>query len=130
VADFTAKRIDELEALSGFGGFSFKRARADLGVEAFGINIIDMPPNSTEYPEHDHEGGHEEVYVVLGGGGEIEVEGERMPLDPDTIVRVGPSARRKILPGPQGMRVLALGGTPGEPYAQDFGHRHEEDADG
>jgi mannose-6-phosphate isomerase-like protein (cupin superfamily) len=76
-----------------------------------------MPPNLDAYPEHDHaESGQEEVFVVLRGAGEIELDGERVPLDPDTIMRVGPSARRKFWPGDQGMRVLALGGVPGQAY--------------
>jgi hypothetical protein len=32
------------------------------------------------------------------------------------MIRVGPATKRKILPGPQGVRLLALGGTPGRPY--------------
>jgi hypothetical protein len=31
-------------------------------------------------------------------------------------VRVGPAARRKLYSGPEGMRVLAIGGCPGEAY--------------
>jgi mannose-6-phosphate isomerase-like protein (cupin superfamily) len=76
-----------------------------------------MPPNATQYPEHDHAAdGQEEVYVILGGAGEIEVDGERRTIDPETIVRVGPQAKRKLWSGPEGMRVLALGGVPGRPY--------------
>ena len=112
--DVQAKRIDEMEAV--FGG-AFKRARAELGVESFGMQVMDLPPNLEQYPEHDHaESGQEEVFVVMRGSGEIEVDGERHPLDPETIVRVGPAAKRKIWPGPDGMRVLALGGTPGAAY--------------
>jgi mannose-6-phosphate isomerase-like protein (cupin superfamily) len=114
MGDYTAKKIGEMEAV--FRG-SFKRARAELGVESFGMQVIDMPPNLEAYPEHDHaESGQEEVFVALRGSGEIEVDGERVPIDPETFVRVGPSARRKIWPGPEGMRVLALGGVPGQPY--------------
>ena len=47
----TVKTIDEMEAVFGGG---FKRARAELGVESFGMQIIDMPPNFENYPEHDH----------------------------------------------------------------------------
>jgi hypothetical protein len=32
------------------------------------------------------------------------------------LVRVGPDQKRKIVPGPQGVTLLALGGTPGKPY--------------
>jgi mannose-6-phosphate isomerase-like protein (cupin superfamily) len=114
MADYTAKRIDEMEAI--YDG-AFKRARAELGASAFGMQVIDMPPNAELYPEHDHEeGGQEEIYVVLRGGGEIELDGERVPIDPETIVRVGPGTKRKIWPGGQGVRILALGGVPGKPY--------------
>jgi hypothetical protein len=37
-------------------------------------------------------------------------------LNPDVMVRVGPKARRKIWTGEEGLRVLALGGTPGQAY--------------
>jgi mannose-6-phosphate isomerase-like protein (cupin superfamily) len=110
----TVKRIDEMEAVFGGG---FKRARAELGVESFGMQIIDMPPNYENYPEHDHEqDGQEEVYVTLRGGGEIEIEGERFPLDPDHVAKVGPGISRKVWPGDDGIRILVLGGVAGEAY--------------
>jgi hypothetical protein len=112
--DFTISAIDDMEAVV-FG--SFKRARAVLGVESFGMQVIDLPPNAEQYPEHDHaDSGQEEVFVVLRGSGEIEVDGERLALDPDTMIRVGPQPKRKIWPGEKGMRVLALGGRPGGLY--------------
>ena len=108
------KKIDEMEAVYGGG---FKRARAELGVESFGMQIIDMPPNYESYPEHDHEHDRqEEVFLVMRGGGEIEIEGERFPLDAEHIARVGPETKRKIWPGPEGIRVVVLGGVPGEAY--------------
>jgi mannose-6-phosphate isomerase-like protein (cupin superfamily) len=112
MADYTAVKIDDVEAI--YGG-AFKRVRGALGVSAFGLQVIDMPPNATAYPEHDHtHDGQEEVYVALRGGGEI--EGERVPLDRDTVVRVGPGTRRKLLPGEEGLRVLVIGGAPGQAY--------------
>jgi mannose-6-phosphate isomerase-like protein (cupin superfamily) len=114
MADYTAMRIDDMEAI--YGG-AFKRARAELGGKSFGMQVIDMPPNAEQYPEHDHaEEGMEEIYVVLRGGGEIEVDGERVAIDPETIVRVGPGTKRKLWPGGDGLRILALGGKPGQPY--------------
>jgi mannose-6-phosphate isomerase-like protein (cupin superfamily) len=114
MADYTAKRITDMEA--GFGG-GFVKARAELGVSAFGMQVIQLPPNFEDYPEHDHaESGQEEVFLTLGGSGWIDVEGERVDLDGDTFVRVGAGAKRKIYPGPDGIRVLAIGGAPGEVY--------------
>ena len=114
MADITIKRIDDMEAV--YAG-AFKRARAELGVASFGMQVMDLPANLEQYPEHDHaDDGQEEVFVTMQGSGEIEVDGERHPLDTETIVRVGPEAKRKLWPGPDGMRVLALGGRPGEAY--------------
>jgi mannose-6-phosphate isomerase-like protein (cupin superfamily) len=114
MADYAVKRIDEMEAV--YRG-AMKRARAELGVEAFGLQVLDLPANLTRYLEHDHaHDGQEEVYVAISGRGEIEIDGERHPLDPETIVRVGPEAKRKIFTGDEPMRVLAIGGVPGRAY--------------
>jgi mannose-6-phosphate isomerase-like protein (cupin superfamily) len=126
--DVTHKRIDELDAIQGFlEGFTFRRAGIELGVTPFGVSIVDMPPETTAYPAHDHssEGpgnppahqlGQEEVYIALRGTADVEVDGHRYPLDAGHIIRVGPTARRKILPGPDGVRLLAIGGIPGQAY--------------
>jgi mannose-6-phosphate isomerase-like protein (cupin superfamily) len=114
MSGFTVKKIDEMEAV--YGG-AFKRARAELGVSSFGMQFLDLPPNIDMYPEHDHgSDGQEEAYVVMRGGGEIEIEGERHQLDPDTVVRVGPGVTRKVWPGDEGVRLLILGGVPGKAY--------------
>ena len=119
MADYAVRRIDDMEAIVRG---SFKKARAELGVTSFGIQVIDMPPNIEAYPEHDHaQDGQEEVYVAMSGGGEIDIEGERFALDPDTMVRVSAGTTRKLYPGDDGMRVLIVGGVPGSAYeVKDF----------
>src|ERR1700730_12342075 len=98
MADYTAKSIDEME--TGFGG-GFVKARAELGVTAFGLQVIQLPPDYGDYPEHDHaESGQAEVFLAIGGSGWIEVEGERVDLDPETFVRVGAEAKRTVYAGP------------------------------
>jgi hypothetical protein len=114
MSDYTVKRIDDVEAIHGGG---LLRLRAALGVRSFGMQIIELPPSFDGHPEHDHLGsGQEEVYVVLRGSGELDVEGDRIRIDTETVVRVGPASRRKLYAGPEGLRVLALGGVPGEAY--------------
>jgi mannose-6-phosphate isomerase-like protein (cupin superfamily) len=114
MADYAVKRIDEMEAI--YAG-SFKRARAELGIGSFGLQVIDVPPNADQYPEHDHaEDGQEEVYIALKGSGEFEIDGERHPIDPETMVRVSSGTSRKLWPGDDGIRVLVIGGVPGKAY--------------
>ncbi len=114
MADYTAKRIDDMEA--GFGG-GFIKARAELGVTSFGMQVIRMPAGYGDYPEHDHgEDGQEEVYVALKGSGWIDIEGDRAELDEDTLVRVAAGTKRKVHPGPEGLQMLVIGGCPGATY--------------
>ena len=112
--DYTAKRVEEMEG--SFGG-AFKKVRAELGVTSFGVQVIEFPPNIDQYPEHDHaESGQEEVFGVLRGSGRITIGDEEVALEPDVFARVGPEETRKIYSGPEGLRLIALGGTPGKPY--------------
>jgi hypothetical protein len=114
MSDYTSKRIGEMEAAYGGG---FVKARAELGVTAFGMQVIQLPPDYSDYPEHDHvESGQEEVFLPIGGSGWMEIDGERVNLDRETFVRVGPEPRRKLYAGPEGLRILVIGGCPGEAY--------------
>lgn len=114
MSGFEVKRIDDMEA--SFWG-SFHKARAELGLSSFGMQVLDLPPASDGYPEHDHgEDGQEEAYIVLAGGGEIEIDGKRHAIDPQIMAGVQPGTKRKIHPGPQGMRLLVVGGVPGKAY--------------
>jgi uncharacterized cupin superfamily protein len=116
VSGFSVKPIDEMEAI--FHG-SFRRAGAELGVQSFGMQVFDMPPEFTDYPEHDHsEDGQEEVYVVLRGEAELEVDGRRVTLDPGSIARVSAGTSRKISTGSDGARILAIGAIPGGVYSR------------
>jgi len=115
MSDYTAKRFDEMATSKG-GAMKF--ARHSLGVTSFGMQLLDLPPGGGRfYPNHDHlDDGQEEVYVVLGGGGAISIDGEEIALEPDMAVRVGPDPKRQLLPGDDGLRLLILGGVPGKAY--------------
>jgi mannose-6-phosphate isomerase-like protein (cupin superfamily) len=113
--DYTATTFTEMEPI--MDGF-YLRARASLGASAFGMQILQMPPGGGDfYPNHDHaHDGQEEVYVVLDGSAEFDIEGERVPAAPETAIRVAPGTKRHITPGPEGVRILAVGGVPGGAY--------------
>jgi hypothetical protein len=97
---------------------SMRKVRAELGVTSFGVQTIDLAPDSSRHPWHDHAAdGQEEMYIALEGGGVLELEsGERLALERDRAIRVGPAERRRVLAGPDGIRMLIVGGIPGRAY--------------
>jgi mannose-6-phosphate isomerase-like protein (cupin superfamily) len=87
---------------------------ASLGASAFGMQVLQMPAGADFYPNHDHaHDGQEEVYVVLGGSADFDIEGEQVHAEPETAIRVAPETKRQIHPGPDGVRILAIGALPG-----------------
>ena len=111
---YCSRSIDGLESIHGG---AVKLAGAELGVETFGLQVLDLPGGFADYPEHDHaEDGQEEVYVVLEGSADFEIAGEPAHADAGTMLRVDAAARRKLVPGPDGVRVLAIGCAPGGTY--------------
>jgi quercetin dioxygenase-like cupin family protein len=122
MADFTIKRVDEMETI--FDGI-VHRARASLGATAVGMQLMVFPPGWEGYPNHDHlndssdEGDlrQEEIYIALEGSATLRVDGEQHQLEPGVFARVGAGQKRRIAPGPEGFRMVAVGGRPGEAYS-------------
>jgi len=111
--DVTIKGIDELGGHEGL----FLHAGRDLGVTSWGMNVLKLPPNWPDYPDHDHKkDGQEEVYVVLKGSVKLEAEEASWDLAPGMLARVGPEQKRKVTPGDEGVTLLVLGGTPGKAF--------------
>jgi hypothetical protein len=114
MADVTVKRLDEFEAIFGGG---FLRVRAGLGVSSFGLAVMELPANYSDYPEHDQKhDNQEEVYTLLSGRATLLVGDEEIALEPGVWVRVGMEEKRKIVTGDEPARVLAAGGSPGVAY--------------
>jgi mannose-6-phosphate isomerase-like protein (cupin superfamily) len=113
--DVTFLEIDQMDAIHG--GLA-RRARAELGVTAWGMQVLTLPPEWDGYPEHKHDAeafdpNQEEVYIPLEGSATLVADGASFELRPGTMARVGPQQPRRILPGPEGIRLVALGGRPG-----------------
>src|SRR5689334_10423479 len=84
MADVTFKRIDEMETL--YHGVA-RRARAELGVSAWGMQVYELPPNWDGYPYHAHgdeteEAGQEEVYIPLAGSATLIADEASFELRP------------------------------------------------
>jgi mannose-6-phosphate isomerase-like protein (cupin superfamily) len=112
-APYAQKAIEELPVL--WDGFAVL-VRAGLGISAFGANIIVLPPCYTTEPHDESDTGQQELYVALAGSGAVDIAGMRLALDPDHFVRVDAGTARTLTSGPDGLRVLCVGGVPGAAY--------------
>lgn len=108
--------ISDIAAYDGphtIPGVRFRAARQALGVTAWGMNVLELDPDNAGHPEHDHLGdGQEEVYAILSGEATLRTPDGDHALRAGDLCRVAPEVRRKLIAGPAGAVILALGGTP------------------
>ena len=93
-------------------GPGFRKIRAALGVTAFGINGIVMPPGHDGFLHyHDTQ---DELYFVHQGQARFEVDGEVRELGPGGLCHVESTAHRKFSNVGEGdLVVLIVGGKDG-----------------
>jgi mannose-6-phosphate isomerase-like protein (cupin superfamily) len=85
--------VSSLDALGE--GPGFRKIRTELGVTAFGINAVVIPPTYAG-PRHAHER-QEETYFVHEGTLEFEFgDGKKYRVGPGGLVRVDASTVRRI----------------------------------
>lgn len=87
---WTAATLDELG-----DGPGFRKVRKELGVEAFGVNAIVLPPGiETGFHYHDEQ---DELYFVHAGRIEMEFgDGEKLELGPGGFAHVAAATHRKV----------------------------------
>lgn len=94
---YEVKQLGELETMEGSGGARWMLARRGLGLEAFGMNLVELAPGG-QIPEHDESAsGQVEVYAVLEGEGVFRIDGEDHPAPAGTWTRLDPEVNRTIL---------------------------------
>ena len=103
--------VDDLEGAGPGGAVRF--VRRELGVEAFGINWFELPPNA-EGREHDEtRSGQEEVSVVVRGAGRWRIDGTEVLVRVGSFLRFDPEATRCPVAGPDGMTFVSIGARRG-----------------
>jgi len=110
--------LDELGS-----GPGFRKIRAALGVTAFGVNGIVLPPGHDGFLHfHDTQ---DELYFVHRGRVEVEVEGETRVLGEGGLCHVESTTPRKVSnPFGEEAVLLAIGGKDG--YVERDGHMVDE----
>jgi quercetin dioxygenase-like cupin family protein len=100
-------------------GHGFRKIRAALGVEAFGVNAIVFPPRY-EGPEHFHDT-QDELYFVHQGRIRVDADGESRELGPGGLFHASATTRRRLSnAGDEDAIVFVVGGKDG--YVERDGH--------
>ena len=108
-------------------GYGFRKVRRALGVTAFGVNAIVMPPGYEGFLHYHDE--QDELYFVHSGLARFEVDGEVRELGAGGLVHVESATPRRFSNASQtdDLVVLVVGGKGG--YVERDGHLVDPDRD-
>jgi mannose-6-phosphate isomerase-like protein (cupin superfamily) len=114
--------IDELGE-----GYGFRSVRRALGVTAFGVNAVVMPPGYDGF-EHYHDE-QDELYLVHRGRARVEVAGEVRELGPGGLLHVESTTPRKVSNASEDedLVLFVVGGKDG--YVPRDGHLTDPERD-
>jgi mannose-6-phosphate isomerase-like protein (cupin superfamily) len=105
--------IDEM------GDGVFRKVRRELGVKAFGVNVLVLPPGVVGRPHYHDE--QDELYFVHTGRARFEVGGESRELGPGGICHVESTTPRRVTSvGDEDLVMLVVGAKGG--YVEHDGH--------
>ncbi len=117
MASWAIAHVDEIPVVDD-GRVPMLAVRHHFGISGFGVNAWTADAGERVLNEHteDEPGANEELYLVLRGRATFEVDGERRDAPTGTFVFVPPGVRRTAFAEEPGTTIVAIGGTPGEPY--------------
>jgi tetratricopeptide (TPR) repeat protein len=131
MATATAKSYDvialeDIEAGPEHDGRVPLNIRRHFDIRGFGVRANRAVGDGHVVGEHDELGlgasGQEELYLVLSGKATFNIDGEPVYGTAGTLVFVrDPAVKRNAIAKEEGTTVLAIGGTPGEPFRLPVG---------
>jgi len=92
MAGFMIARFDEIESIRCPCGFS-RRAFADGDNATATVHLVEISRDSRV---HYHKK-LTEIYLVLEGGGHLELDGQCVPVEPMTVVMIKPGCRHRAV---------------------------------
>lgn len=101
--------VEDAAPANDFGGhWEARVARVALDAEQTGVAYFRLRPGKRSPFAHRHARA-EEVYVILGGNGQIKLDDAFFEVGPLDAIRVAPEVVRAFEAGPGGLEFLAFG---------------------
>lgn len=89
-----------------------KRVSEALGIKAFEVYTVELPPNA-ETVRHDHlDDGVEDLYFIVSGDGWAFVDEKSVPLRPGLFIAVTVESTRQLRADSSGLTFVAICGRP------------------
>ncbi len=108
MAGFTIVHLDDFER--PFPKWAL--ARKTLGLQSFGMNVVELPPGET-IPEHTEvESDQEEVFIVLAGEATMVIDGEEHAAPAGTFARLDPVPRRTVVNRSEAVATILIVSAP------------------
>jgi mannose-6-phosphate isomerase-like protein (cupin superfamily) len=99
-------------SIDDLGDGVFRKVRRELGITAFGVNALVLPPG-TQWFNHYHER-QDELYFVHRGCAGVDVDGEEFELGPGGCCHVESTTPRRFWnAGDEELILLVVGGKDG-----------------
>jgi len=89
-------------------GIEGRFGRRHLNSEHLGVSYFRYAPGVRSPMAHSHRE-QEEAYVIVGGSGQIRLDGEVVPVRQWDVIRVSPPVVRAFAAGEEGLEVIAIG---------------------
>jgi uncharacterized cupin superfamily protein len=103
----TIRRREDLERTG-----NWLLVRRSLGVDAFGLNLVEIPPGE-RIPEHDETArDQEEVFLVLEGSPSLVVDGREIEAPAGTFAGLDPQLSRTVVNDGGEPAAVLIGSAP------------------
>jgi quercetin dioxygenase-like cupin family protein len=107
-SDYAIKNFEDIEP-SGAEGVDGRFSRKFLDSAELGVSRWRYEPGSRTRG-HRHQV-QEEVYAVISGSGRVKLDDEIIEIKQWDVIRVAPNVARGFEAGPDGLEIIAAGGS-------------------
>jgi quercetin dioxygenase-like cupin family protein len=112
MSDYTIKNLKEVDdvAAGRAPGVEARMARSVIDSEQLGVSYFRYDAGTRAPYGHRHKV-QEEAYIVISGSGRMKLDDEIIDVKQWDVIRVAPPVTRGFEAGPDGLEMIAVGGT-------------------
>ena len=110
MSGYAIKNLMDVDNVAKDEGREMRFTRKYLDSAELGISYSVYPPGHRSTNGHRHQV-QEEAYVVIEGSGQVKLDDDVVELKKWDVVRVSPGVVRGFDAGPEGLAVIAVGGS-------------------